>query len=273
VIETVEAGRAPRSTRSLLLLGGVALLCIVLLVGLGIWQLDRLGWKLQLIAEVNARVHAAAAPMPGPAAWSAITGDSDEYRHLTGAGRFLNSDESLVEAVTDKGAGFWVMTPFRTDQGFIVLINRGFVPTDRREAASRAGGNPDAETTVTGLLRITEPGGGFLRSNDPAHGRWYSRDVAAIAAAHGLTDVAPYFLDADATPNPGGYPIGGLTVIDFPNNHLVYALTWLLLALMLSAAMAFVVRDEWRLRRRHAFAAALADDRRARDRATGGSDA
>jgi surfeit locus 1 family protein len=270
---TAEAGRAPRSTRSLLLLGGAALLCLALLVGLGVWQLDRLQWKLHLIAQVNARVAAPPMALPVPVAWPSIGQENDEYRHVTGIGRFLNSDESLVEAVTDKGGGFWVMTPFRTDQGFVVLVNRGFVPTDRRDAASRAAGNPDGETTVTGLLRITEPGGGFLRSNDPAHGRWYSRDVAAIATAHGLSDVAPYFLDANGMPNPGGFPIGGLTVIDFANNHLVYALTWLLLALMLTATMAFVVRDELRLRRRHTFAAASADDRRATARATGGTDA
>ena len=84
--------------------------------------------------------------------------------------------------------------------------------------------------TVTGLLRASEPGGGFLRANDPARDRWYSRDVAAIARARGLGEVAPFFIDADATPNPGGYPVGGLTVVAFRNDHLVYALTWFGLA-------------------------------------------
>ena len=82
---------------------------------------------------------------------------------------------------------------------------------------------------MTGLLRITEPDGAFLRSNDPAANRWYSRDVAAIAKARDLGLTAPYFVDADATPNPGGYPVGGLTVVRFPDNHLVYALTWFVL--------------------------------------------
>ena len=250
--ETAEPERAPRSTHTLVILSGIALLCIGLLLGLGAWQLNRLGWKLELIAQVNARVHAAATPFPGPATWPEFNGDSDEYRHVSGAGQFLSEDESLVEAVTDNGPGYWVMTPFRTDQGFVVMVNRGFVPSDRRDAASRAGGNPTGAITVAGLLRVTEPGGGFLRSNDPAHDRWYSRDVAAIAAAHSLTNVAPYFVDADATPNPGGLPIGGLTVIDFPNNHLVYALTWFALALMLAAASAFVARNEWRVRHRFA---------------------
>ncbi len=96
---------------------------------------------------------------------------------------------------------------------------------------------------------MSEPKGGFLRSNDPAADRWYSRDVAAISAARGLTDTAPYFIDADATANPGGLPVGGLTVIAFRNTHLVYALTWFALALMLTVFTIRVAREELRIRR------------------------
>jgi len=147
------------------------------------------------------------------------------------AGTFDHAAETLVKAVTEQGAGFWVMTPLRTAQG-VVLINRGFVPSDRRSPASRAPGQIAGPVTVTGLLRTAEPGGAFLRSNDPNADRWYSRDVAAIARARRLGPVAPFFVDADATPNPGGYPVGGLTVVHFPNNHLIYALTWFGLALL-----------------------------------------
>ena len=97
---------------------------------------------------------------------------------------------------------------------------------------------------ITGLLRTTEPGGGFLRSNDPTAGRWYSRGVEAIARARGLRDTAPFFLDADATPNPGGYPVGGLTVIAFRNNQLVYALTWFALAALSVAGAVMAWRKE-----------------------------
>jgi surfeit locus 1 family protein len=90
---------------------------------------------------------------------------------------------------------------------------------------------------LTGILRVSEPKGGFLRANAPTAQRWYSRDVTAIAQAHGLGPVAPYFIDADATPNPGGYPLGGLTVISFPNSHLTYIITWFTLAAMCMAAL------------------------------------
>jgi surfeit locus 1 family protein len=250
VTELADMARRPRAPRTIALLGIAAALFTGLFVGLGIWQLERLQWKLQLIVEVDSRVHAAAVAPPGPAAWPEVTQADDEYRHVTAKGHFLNDDESLVEAVTDRGAGYWVMTPFATDQGFIVLINRGFVPSDERDPQTRPAGEIAGETAVTGLLRISEPGGGFLRGNDPAHGRWYSRDVAAIAASHGLGGVAPYFIDADATPNPGGLPVGGLTVISFPNNHFVYALTWFALAVMVAGGFGYLVYDERRQRRR-----------------------
>ena len=121
-----------------------------------------------------------------------------------------------------------------------MLVNRGFVPKDRKATAARATGNPPDEVEVTGLLRVTEPGGAFLRTNDPAANRWYSRDVAAIAKARGLGETAPYFVDADGAPNRGGYPVGGLTIVRFPDNHLVYALTWF-------ALCAFSLFFAWRL--------------------------
>ncbi len=240
------AARAPRSLLALFLAGLVALAGVAGFAGLGVWQVQRLGWKHALIERVEARMRAAPVPAPGPERWSA-TG-RDEYLRVALAGRFLHDRETLVQAVTERGAGFWVLTPLVTDAGFTVLIDRGFVPPERRDPGSRAQALPTGAVSVTGLLRLSEPGGGFLRSNAPAEGRWYSRDVAAIARARGLSDAAPYFVDADATLNPGGYPVGGLTVLRFADNHLVYALTWFALALMLAAALLFVLRGEYRLR-------------------------
>ncbi|WP_027526504.1 SURF1 family protein [Bradyrhizobium sp. Ec3.3] len=234
-----------RTTRSLakaarpsLWLTTLSLLAIAILIGLGVWQVQRRAWKLVLIDRVEARVHATTTALPPPAAWPAVTAASDEYRHVSVAGRLLNDRETLVKAVTEEGAGFWVLTPLLRDDGTMVLINRGFVPADKRDPATRPDGDASGTIVINGLLRMTEPKGGFLRDNDPAHDRWYSRDVAAIAAARGLNDeVAPFFIDADAAPNAGVYPIGGLTVIRFPNNHLIYALTWFALAFMLAGKL------------------------------------
>ncbi|WP_428028903.1 SURF1 family protein [Ancylobacter sp.] len=200
----------------------------VLFAGLGAWQVKRLAWKLDLMARVEAGIHAAPVDAPAPGDVS----PEDEYRRVALQGRFINERETLVQAVTELGGGFWVLTPFATTRGFTVLVNRGFVPPDNRAPASRADGQIEGETTLVGLLRLSEPGGGFLRRNDPATDRWFSRDVAAIAQARHLDNAASYFVDADDTPVPGGLPVGGLTVVRFSNNHLVYALTWFALALM-----------------------------------------
>ena len=219
---------------------GVAV--FVLLVGLGTWQLQRSAWKRDLIARVAERVATSPAPAPGPASWSRLTAGADEYRTVFATGTFSHDRETHVRAVTALGGGTWVLTPFRTDDGFTVLVNRGFVPPERRDPASRQDGQIVGTTRVTGLLRFTEPFGAFLQANDPASDLWVSRDVAAIAAARGLVDgVAPYFIDSGRTPGPGDAPVGGLTVVAFANNHLLYALVWYTLAAMLAGA-AFVHR-------------------------------
>lgn len=231
--------RRPAAVRAVL--AGLMLLLALGFVALGIWQVQRRAWKLDLIERVEAGARAAPVQAPGPAQWPGLDVRGSEYRRVNATGSFLHDRETLVQAVTVRGAGFWVLTPLRTAQGTI-LINRGFVPSDRRDPASRAPGQIAGPVTVTGLIRATEPKGGFLRTNDPAGGRWYSRDVPAIAAAQGVGPVAPFFIDADATPNPGGWPVGGLTVLRFNNNHLVYALTWFGLAGISLAALFLLLR-------------------------------
>ena len=234
-----------RSRGALVAILGAGSLAVLLLMALGSWQVHRLRWKLDLIATVDARVHAPPVAPPAPSAWPTVTADADQYLHVTARGFYDNARETFVQAVTDYGPGFWLVTPFRADAGFTVLVNRGFVPPDRRDPAARAAGEIAGPTAVTGLLRVDEPGGAFLRHNDFAADRWFSRDVRAIAAKRGLAGpVAPYFIDADDAPVPGGTPIGGLTVVAFPNNHLVYAVTWYAMGLGLAGALVWVVREE-----------------------------
>lgn len=224
----------------------------VLFIGfsaLGVWQVQRLAWKQDLILQVDSRINAQPVLAPGPQGFDAVTRQADQYRHVAASGRFAHDREVRVKAVTDLGPGFWVVTPLEDARGFTVLINRGFVPAERAAPDARPEGQVAGPVSVTGLLRISEPKGGFLRDNDPAGDRWFSRDVAAIASAKRLDGpVAPYFIDADAAPNPGGWPRGGLTVVRFANSHLVYALTWFGLALMSAGGAWFWLREERRRR-------------------------
>ena len=236
-----------------------AVLAFCLFAALGTWQVKRLQWKLDMIDRVDQRVHASPVAPPGPQQWARVTAESDEYRRVRVGGRFLYDLTTRVQTTTAKGIGFWLMTPLCTDEGHLVFINRGFVPMQsgdlERPAPPKAGPQPCAgafgpRADITGLLRMPEPKGRLLRENDPAHERWYVRDVPVIAAARGLSNVAPYFIDAPAGQEyPVGaseQPVGGLTVIAFPNNHLVYALTWFALAAMVAGGYYLVLRYERR---------------------------
>lgn len=202
-------------------------------IALGMWQLQRMAWKHALIARIEARIHAAPVAPPSRAAWAGVSEERDGYRRVRFAGAFLPVAEAHTQAVTDFGMGAWSLAPLRTDGGDIVFVNRGFVPQGARAAAMPAG-----RVEIVGLLRPSEPGGGFLRRNVPGEDRWHSRDVAAIARTRGLpaASVAPFFVDAEASPGPGGWPRGGLTVVQFRDPHLGYALTWFGLALLTALA-------------------------------------
>lgn len=239
---------APRR-RSATVLVALAVCGVLLCAGfaaLGLWQVERLGWKQALIAQIGRELQAEPAPAPGPDAWGGLERERDEYRRLRLQGRFADDRQVLVRASTELGAGFWVLTPLRMPDGWWLLVNRGFVPPGQRDRIP-----PGAEAQgLVGLLRFSEPGGSLLQGNQPQQGRWYSRDVAAIAAAQGLQGpVAPYFVDLQAAPGATEWPRAGLTVLRFSNNHLMYAITWFALAAMVAAAVGYVAFDERRLRR------------------------
>ncbi|WP_067277116.1 SURF1 family protein [Mitsuaria sp. 7] len=229
-----------------LLLG--AALSFAVFMSLGVWQVQRLAWKEDLIARLDKRLAAAPERAPGADRWAAITKDGDEYRKVALTGTFDHSRETLVGASTELGTGYWVLTPLRTERGDWVLVNRGFVPPEFKTRASRTASETQGEDKVIGLLRLTEPDGSLLRKNEPAQDRWYSRDVGAIAKARKVVEgpVAPYFVDAAAADDQTQWPRGGLTVVRFNNHHLQYALTWFAMAAML-AGVGFWL---WRVERR-----------------------
>ncbi|MDE2430324.1 MAG: SURF1 family protein [Burkholderiales bacterium] len=264
------AGRRPYSRIKTVALALFFSLFFLLFISLGTWQVRRLHWKLDLIERVNQRVHASPVAAPACARTQAVTAQTDEYRHVSLTGYFLPQLNTLVQASTELGSGFWVMSPFQTNDHCIVYVNRGFIPgrlASEYQQRTSSAAEPGRVTepvpniiTISGLLRMSEPRGGFLRRNDPAQERWYSRDINAIAKSHSLHQVASYFVDVDAGPHlehpqragdQSQFPVGGLTVISFPNNHLVYALVWYVLALMVGGASYFVFKDGNFWRRSH----------------------
>ncbi|MDS7595809.1 SURF1 family protein [Agrobacterium tumefaciens] len=225
----------------------VILMTVVLtacLLVLGTWQVKRLSWKLDLVARVEDRAHAAPVDAPVQGEWPSLTDPAEyEYRRVRLSGTYLHQNEVQVYTVSDLGPGYWVLTPLQRDDGSLVIVNRGFVPSDKRDPSTRPESEVAGRVDVVGLMRAPETGGLFLRTNDPANNRWYSRNIAQISAAKGLANAAPFYVDADAAANPGGLPVGGKTMLTFPNNHLSYAVTWYILAAMVVAAGWYVKRN------------------------------
>lgn len=255
-VETSGARKRSRSTftKAVLALAGIAL--FISFLSLGTWQVQRRAWKLDLIERIDQRVHTSSVAAPAAADWPRVGKETHEYLPVTVQGRWLEGRSVLTQAVSELGAGFWLLTPLQQADGTQVLVNRGFVPTAERKAfaeriaaaASDAAADP---VVVTGLLRLSEPKGGFMRENAAAEDRWHSRDVAAIAAAKGLDQAAPFFIDQGLPGQPvaeNQWPRPGMTVIQFSNTHAVYALTWYGLALMVLLAAWLVVRHERRAR-------------------------
>jgi surfeit locus 1 family protein len=212
---------------------------LAVLVGFGLWQLARLAWKEDLIARVEMRTHAPATPIPSEADWPNVSVSRDEYHRINASGHFQHAREALVYTVLSEpkgrfsGQGYWVLTPLELGSGAIVIVNRGFVPLERKDPATRRDGQIEEPVTVTGLLRMPEIPNWFTPAIELARGVWYRRDPAEIARYFNLVRTAPFMIDADAALVLGALPQGGETRLVFPNNHLGYALTWFGLALAL----------------------------------------
>jgi surfeit locus 1 family protein len=202
------------------------LIAAAILIGLGVWQLQRLQWKLGLIAEVNGHM---AAPPVSLDEMLQMNPDGAQYRRVALAGRFDNSKEAYVFTTGASGEPVYhVLTPFRTNDGRVLLVDRGYVPKDKRDTATRT--PPEGETHLVGVWRVPDAPGAFTPAPDAAHRVWYARDIRGIAAADHIHLAAPVVIEANAAPNPGGWPKGGQTVVSFRNEHLSYAVTWFGLA-------------------------------------------
>lgn len=244
--ETLSRHDLPPSRRGLLLAGLVAAAAFAVLVSLGVWQMQRLTWKEGLIAQIEARSRAEPAALPPRADWPKLDPEAYEYRRVTVTGTFEHDREVQIFRASGPNAGlsqpgYLVVTPLRLADGSHVLVTRGFVPEAQRDPATRAAGQIAGAVTITGLMRGPETRNAFTPADEPTRNAWFTRDPALIARHLGLADAAPFTIDADATPVPGGLPRGGATVVTIKNDHLSYALTWFGLAATLVVVFGLVM--------------------------------
>jgi surfeit locus 1 family protein len=224
----------------------VTIAAAAVLIALGTWQLERRDWKEALIASLEQRLAAAPVDLPAREAWPRLTQESDEFRRVTFPAELLPGEEAHVYASGSAlrpdvtGPGYWVFVPARLPGGSIVLINRGFVPEGRQDPKSRPQGAVSGVVAIVGVLRWPEPRGLFTPNDDPVRNLWFVRDHAAIAAAKTWMTAAPFYVDQEAPPAPGGLPRVGPLKPSLPNNHLQYALTWYgLTVVLLGVFLAF----------------------------------
>ncbi len=249
--------RQPPAWRQIWLPTVFTLLAGAVLVALGNWQLDRLAWKQALMEAATSRPDAPAVTPPPPETWAATDWTAADLTRVTVSGSYRAGEAFVYTVLSDaqgplSGPGLWVMAPFETTNGWVVLVNRGFVPTGMDGAAPTVPPPPAGEIVLDGLLRRPDPPGLFTPDPDPQKKLWFVRDAASMASAFALaagTKLAPFTIDAAAsTTPPGGVPQAGETRRLYTNNHLQYALTWFGLAGALAGVwLVFVIG---RLRRR-----------------------
>jgi surfeit locus 1 family protein len=207
---------------------------LALLVSLGFWQLERLGAKERFAQRIEVSLAGQPQALPAEAEWPALKAKVTDYTKVAATGEFLHDKELFLYGVLNNGRdnlpGLFVITPLKLANGSIVFVNRGFITTDRKNPATRAEGQVKGPVTVTGILRTPQPRGMFTPDDDAKAKLFFTRDPAAFATTTELARTAPFSIDADATPQHGGWPKGGHTVVSFPNNHLQYAITWFMLS-------------------------------------------
>lgn len=230
--------------RRVLTLTVASLAAFAVLIGLGTWQIERLRWKEDLIAGRAGAI--AAPPVELPRTLEAAR--PLEFHRVQVRGQFVYEHEIPVHAIERQrgAAGYLVVTPLRLGDGTVVLVERGWVPTEKRDAATRSGGNPPGEVSVDGLLRMApaEKPGWFIPANDPGRGEWFWIDLPALTRTDSLPESLPFYVEAGPAPNPGGLPVGGQANTDLPNDHLQYAITWYALALALAVIYLILLRRE-----------------------------
>ncbi len=216
-----------------------ASLVFALLIGLGVWQLQRKVWKENLIAELTRQLSAPPVALPAPATWRSLDPATLQYRRVKFSAEFDNAREALVFAAPSvfrpdaSGPGYWVFTPAHLSGGGIVIVNRGFVPDGRQDPKSRPQGQISGPIEITGALRWPDAQHWFTPNDEPAHNLWFTADPAAIAAAKGIGAVAPFYVEQEGPMPPGELPQPGKLIVSLPDNHLQYALTWFGLAIVL----------------------------------------
>ena len=225
----------PRARRWLIF---VAIPGVLVLLALGSWQVHRLMWKNEANEFRQLRAQSEAVALPDSIADIAAM----LYRPVWLEGRFHHRQEMFLAARSyNSNPGFHVITPFERSDGGFVLVNRGWVPADRKDPATRGGGQIEGVVRLEGLLAGGNIPGWLTPDNAPGENFWYWIDLPSLYGHAGL-EARGYLVDAGPAANPGGYPIGGQTKTELRNAHLQYVVIWYALAVCLGVITFLMLR-------------------------------
>ena len=239
--------RTGSALRSPIIVTLVCLCAFAILIGLGLWQLQRKAWKEDLLARMGSRLHEASIPLPSEAEWPRWQAEQDEFRRVTLQGVFLHEAESPVYGTFasqrgDSLQGFYLLTPLRLTDGSIVFVERGFIPQALLNRSARPDSLPATEVTLEGVMRAPQLRGTFTPVDDGNKNLWFTRDPLAMAKAQGLMRVAPFYVQAKSLKQPYDWLKSAPVRPELLNNHLQYALTWFGLAGALACVLTAQMR-------------------------------
>lgn len=226
------------------------LIALGVLITLGNWQKDRLAWKETLLSKIETQLDAE--PIPFEALLDKFDAGVDiAYVPVQLSGEFMHDKEQHYFATYKGASGYFVYTPLQLEgRNEIVFGNRGFIPFDLKDPATRLAGQTKGIQSLKGVTRVapSEKPSSVVPNNDLGKNIYYWKDISNMSAQAGLKttgQVVNFFVDLDNAPNKGGFPIGGVTRIDLPNNHLQYMVTWYGIALtLLGVYVAYII--QWR---------------------------
>jgi surfeit locus 1 family protein len=232
-----------RGRAGILVQGAVVLVALLILLGLGTWQIERKTWKEALIATVDTRLGAPPIALPPSPEWAGMNADNSEFTRVRLRAKFCGDPDALVYASSSmlrddvKSPGWFVFTPVCLPEGSKVVVNRGYAPGPGYLA-------PTGSVEIVGALRWPERSSWFVADHDSSGKSWYVRDQRAMAKQLGWGAVAPFYVEQESPVPLGGVPHPAPLTVHLRNDHLQYAITWYGLAAALMAVfVAFLFRQ------------------------------
>lgn len=200
-----------------------------LLVYLGVWQVKRLYWKNSLISTMNEKI-----AMPPVSVDDVIKDvEGNKYRKIELKGEFLHNQEKYL-FVGKRSArslqGFDILTPFKLENGEVVLVDRGWIDADRKKKNMRSETLVKGTQKLVGMVHKGEKKGKWTPENDAEKNFWFWIDLQEIKENSSITQ-DDFYVRLVKNSNDNSYPIAGDTVIRQRNDHLQYAITWFVLAI------------------------------------------